>query len=75
MTRQITIGFTTEGRTDVRFLESIIQRSFEGVAFECKGKIEVLPVQHIPKQSGDFMDVVKKYAIEADEIGIIPNVA
>lgn len=71
MIRQITIGFTTEGPTDVRFLESIIQRSFESVAFECKGQIEVLPVQHIPKQRGDFVDVVIKYAIEADKIGIM----
>ena len=49
MNRQIIIGFTTEGPTDVHFLESIIQRTFEDAAFECPGNVEVLPVQHIKK--------------------------
>ena len=31
MSQQIIIGFTTEGSTDVRFLESIIQRTKEAV--------------------------------------------
>ncbi len=71
MTRQIIIGFTTEGITDNRFLLSIIQRSFEDVALECTGTIEVLPVQFIEKQSGAFVEVVKDYAKRADEIGIM----
>jgi len=71
MNKQIIIGFTTEGPTDNRFLESIIQRSFEDVAFECTGNIEVLPVQYIKKQSGAFIEVVKNYAHQADELGIM----
>ncbi len=71
MNRRVIIGFTTEGTTDVRFLESIIQRSFEDVAFECEGQIEVLPVQYIEKQSGDFLGAVKRYAQQAVERGIM----
>ncbi len=71
MVKQIIIGFTTEGATDVRFLESIIQRSFESVAFECNGQIEILPIQHIEKISGNFNDAVKNNAKLAMKIGIM----
>jgi len=70
MSNQIIIGFSTEGSTDVRFLESVIQRSFEDVAFECNGQIEVLPVQYIEKEKSDFAEAVKSYAQEAEEKGI-----
>ena len=49
MTPQLIIGFVTEGSTDYRFLESIIQRTFEDVAFDCDGEIEILPVQYFEK--------------------------
>ena len=71
MNRQITIGFATEGSSDVRFLESVIQRTFEDVAFECKGLVEILPVQNIAKETGTFSDVVEKYARHADDLGIM----
>ncbi len=71
MNKQIIIGFATEGATDERFLESVIQRSFEAVAFECSGQIEVLPVQYIKKQSGEFVEVVKGYARQAAERGVM----
>ncbi len=71
MNKQVIIGFTTEGITDVRFLESIIQRSFEDVAFECEGQIEILPVQYIEKQRGDFVEAVKIYAQRAEKRGIM----
>lgn len=69
--KQVIIGFATEGPTDVRFLESIIQRSFEDVAFECNGQVEVLPVQYIEKQSGGFIDMVKNCARRSEELGIM----
>jgi len=71
MSRQIIIGLTTEGSTDVRFLESVIQRSFEYVAFECRGQIEVLPVQYIEKETGEFVESAIKSARKADEQGIM----
>jgi len=71
MSKQIIIGFTTEGTTDVRFLESIIQRSFEDMAFECSEQIEVFPVLYIEKQTGDFVQVVKTYAREAEKRGVM----
>jgi Domain of unknown function (DUF4276) len=70
MNRQVIIGFSTEGSTDFRFLESIIQRTFEDVAFDCTGQIEVLPVQYIPKTSGTFIELVKNAALEGDKLGI-----
>ena len=71
MNKQIIIGFVTEGPTDARFLENIIQRSFENIAFECEGYIEILPVQFIKKQFTDFTEAVKSYAQEAKKRGIM----
>jgi hypothetical protein len=72
MIKQVITGFTTEGTTDVRFLEGIIQRSFEDVAFECTGQVEILPVQYIKKQSGDdFVEMVRDCAQQADKQGIM----
>lgn len=71
MSRQIIIGLTAEGTTDVRFLESVVQRSFEAVALECSEQIEVFPVLYIEKQTGDFVQVVKTYAREAEKRGVM----
>lgn len=40
MIKQIFAGLFTEGSTDVRFLESIVRKALEDVAFECQGQIE-----------------------------------
>ena len=34
MARQLFIGLITEGPTDVRFLQSVVERTFIDVAFE-----------------------------------------
>lgn len=70
MNKQIIIGFTTEGPTDVRFLESIIQRSFEDIAFECAGQVEILPVQYVEKRDGDFITAVRYCSQQAEKRGI-----
>lgn len=71
MNKQIIIGFTTEGSTDVRFLESIIQRSFEDVAFECVGQVEILPIQYVDKQDGDFITTIRYCSQQAEKRGIM----
>jgi hypothetical protein len=43
----LTIGFTTEGTTDQRFLGNIIRKTFEELAINCIGQIEVYEPQHI----------------------------
>ncbi|MDM8522188.1 DUF4276 family protein [Desulfococcaceae bacterium HSG8] len=71
MNKQLIVGFAAEGPTDNRFLESIIQRSFEEAAFDCTGQVEILPVQCLKKRQGDFAEVVKAYARDADKRGIM----
>ncbi len=65
------IGFTTEGSTDVRFLESIIRRTFEEVAFECKGEILIHDVQHLEVGKDNFTGEVMQAARKAEENGIM----
>jgi hypothetical protein len=71
MSNIIIAGFTTEGSTDVRFLKSVIQRTFEDVAGECNSDIEVHDIQYIPTGKGSFREEILKAAIHADEIGVM----
>lgn len=41
MGKQIFVGLTTEGTTDIRFLEHVVRRTFEDVAFDCPQDVEV----------------------------------
>lgn len=64
-------GYVTEGLTDNRFLESIIQRSFSEIAYQCQTEIEVYPIQKILKKPGEFVTNITQCAIEAEEKGIM----
>ncbi len=67
---QIIIGFTTEGNTDVRFLSSIIERTFVEVAFECETQIEIItPIIILEKEKGSFNDQVLTVSKKAYERG------
>lgn len=65
--RQLIIGMITEGKTDVRFLESVIKRTFESVAFECTGDIEILDVQKIQVTKSTFKGEVVEAAMKGWE--------
>lgn len=69
MSNIITIGFITEGTTDVRFLGQIIRRTFESVAFDCQGEIEVYEPEHI-KSYGEFIDEIFRASQVAHKIGM-----
>lgn len=70
--RQIFIGLTTEGSTDVRFLKSIVERTFIDVAFECDCDIEPLVgVLEVDKHDMSFVDYVVKASRQGvDEMGM-----
>ena len=46
---QIIIGYTTEGKSDCKFLKDIILRTFEEIVYECPRSVEILDVIYIPK--------------------------
>lgn len=71
--RQVFVGFTTEGTTDVRFLRKIIERSFEEIAYECQGDVEpvVWPLE-IKKTDLSFSEYALKAAQQGvEEIGMM----
>ncbi|MES2703714.1 MAG: DUF4276 family protein [Bacteroidota bacterium] len=69
---QIIIGFTTEGSTDIRFLSSIIQRTFVAVGFECTKEIEIIePVIHIEKKKGSFAEQILTCSKDAFSKGVM----
>lgn len=45
MAYQIIVALTSEGTTDVRFLENIVKQAFELVAQECDKDVEIFDVQ------------------------------
>jgi hypothetical protein len=64
---QLFIGLFTEGTTDIRFLESVVKRTFEEISFECSGQIEISAIQTIGKTIGlSFNESV----IEASRKGV-----
>jgi hypothetical protein len=71
MIRQIIIAFATEGNTDIRFLESIIKRTFEYIAFECSQEIEIYDVHSLEKIPGNIEKKALDYARKAMEAGAI----
>lgn len=55
MSNFILAGLFTEGTTDVRFLESIVKKTLDEVAFECSGEIETeLEIININKTGLNF---------------------
>ena len=71
MTKQVIIGLHTEGVTDKRFLESVVKRTFEEVAFECVGDIEILDIQLIKVPKQEFIKEVKAAQIGYEKYGIM----
>lgn len=52
--KQIMIGFVAEGTTDIRFLENIVNRTFEDVACHlCDDDIEIIPYNIKDFDKGD----------------------
>jgi len=71
MSNIITIGLATEGPTDIRFLQNIVLRTFEKIAFECQGEIEVFEPAILGKTIGSFQDAVTGLAKVAKKQGIM----
>jgi hypothetical protein len=71
MSNIVTIGYSTEGTTDQRFLETIIKRTIEDVASECQGEIYVFdPIYYKFPKPGNFVKGILSLASEAHENGI-----
>lgn len=61
MAQQIFIGFIVEGTTDSRFLESVVKRTFDDIAFECTCEIETfLQLIDVDKSGLSFIEFVEK---------------
>jgi hypothetical protein len=72
--RQIIIGLATEGTTDIHFLSSIVQRTFEQIACDCIEDIEIYePLVEInrKKNEGLIQDKALSYARQAQENGVM----
>lgn len=65
MANYLLIGLHTEGNTDIKFLESIVRRTYEAVAFDGRGDIDPdICCLNINKQGLGFVEQVTKAAKE-----------
>lgn len=71
MAYQVIVALTTEGSTDIRFLENIVKQAFEHVSFECTKDIEILyqTLTTTKVGQGTFANYVVEAAKEAAECG------
>lgn len=67
MSYQIIVALTTEGTTDVRFLENIVQQAFEHVAQECPKNVDILfqTLETTKTSKGSFPEYVVAASHEA----------
>lgn len=73
MARQLFIGLITEGPTDVRFLQSVVERTFIDVAFECENDLEpyvkCLTVEKVRLSFNEYVEKASRRGME--EMGMI----
>lgn len=66
------IGFTTEGPSDKRFFESIIERTFNNLLNESPSEIDIFsPIYLIPQKKVGFTEKIMASAREAAENGVM----
>lgn len=72
MNRQLFAGLFTEGTTDVRFLEPIVEKTLAEIAFECRGSIEIeVKTIEIVKTNLNFVEqVIMLLCVHTDADGI-----
>lgn len=66
MRYQVMLGLLYEGTTDARFLKSLVRRTFENIARECWGDVEILDPVDLKTKTKQFVEEVLKAA----EIGL-----
>lgn len=73
MSNFILTGLFTEGSTDNRFLESVVKRTLEDVAFDCTGDIDVeLEIIKITKTGLTFTEqIVEASKVAFDKFSIL----
>lgn len=71
MSNIIIIGFTTEGTTDVRFLESVIRRTFDEVSLECHSDIDIHSIEHVETDGDSFNQQIVNASKKSIETGIM----
>jgi hypothetical protein len=70
--KQLLIGLYTEGPTDIRFLKSVIKRSFEEICYECPGDMEIFDIQEINIDKSSFTeDVINASRKGVKDFGIM----
>lgn len=64
------VGLITEGNTDIRFLESIIKKTFDSIAFDAVGDIEIELVSITLNKTNFVEDVLTAARKGVEEYGI-----
>ena len=66
----VTVGYVVEGTTDVKFLGQVIRRTFEHVAFDCLGEIEVFEPELMEPIGATYVKQLLNASVSSFEIGL-----
>lgn len=68
--RQLLIGLTAEGTTDIRFLKSVIAKSIQELSWQCNQQIEIFEISEISAHGVSFVEKMLNASKRAGQEGI-----
>lgn len=70
MTKQIFVGLITEGPTDIRFLDGVINRSLREISFDCYQDVEIFDVLKVNGEGDSFVEKMEDALKNSSDKGI-----
>lgn len=68
--RQVFIGLITEGKTDLRFLKTVVTNTFQEVSWDCLRQVEIVDIKEIKAKGRSFADKMLDASSEAFSSGV-----
>ena len=65
--RQLFIGLTAEGTTDIRFLRSVIAKSIQELSWQCAQQIEIFDIREIRSEGENFVEKMLSASKQASQ--------
>lgn len=68
--RQLFIGLTAEGTTDIRFLKNVIAKSIQELSWRCKQQVEIFDIREIHSKGDSFVEKMLAASQQASQQGV-----
>lgn len=68
--RQLFIGLTSEGTTDIRFLKNVIAKSIQELSWQCNQQVEIFDIREIHSKGDSFVEKMLAASQQASQQGV-----